>query len=318
MSSPSDLVTRVRELTVDNIKYKPAKVNSRGGKNVSLTHDGNPLVIQFPLILTWGVNENVDENTGRVSYSIPLQFGGRSSTVQMLQDKLQELQDKILDDATSSKCKEWFGKSKMSREVAEAMMYPILKFPKVKEGPNKGEPDYDRSPTLKLKIPYWNDEWIVELYDMDKSPVYLKPSTCSNMKTPITPPQGNKGPGDIIPKGSYIKGLLECTGVWTAGGRFGVTWKLVQANVRPPVRLLGSGTCHVQDDSDDDEALEDIKRREEEQQQASGESKDDDDAPTFDDSDDEEEEVAEPEPEPAPKKKKKVVRRKKKAAAAAE
>jgi hypothetical protein len=38
-----------------------------------------------------------------------------------------------------------------------------------------------------------------------------------------------------------------------AGGRFGVTWKLVQAQVRPPVRLVGTGVCHLEADSDDDE-----------------------------------------------------------------
>ena len=47
-----------------------------------------------------------------------------------------------------------FGKSKMSREVAEALMYPILKYPKDK---STGEPDMSRYPTVKLRLPYWEE-----------------------------------------------------------------------------------------------------------------------------------------------------------------
>jgi hypothetical protein len=126
-------------------------------------------------------------------------------------------------------------------------------------------------------------------------------------------PQGARSPADLAPKASHVKGLLACTGVWMAGGRFGVTWKLVQACVRPPVRLVGSGLCHIADDSDDDEMDTNLKKYD---------AKADDSVepyaaeeitgPTFDDSDeDEEEEEEEEEKPPTPKKKKKVVRRRK-------
>ena len=298
MSSTSDLITKAKAFRPSKVTYRPAKVNSRGGKNVAVQINGNPLVIQFPLMLTWGVNERVDEQSGRVSYDMALQFGAGVSSVEAFQKALKELEDKILDDATSSKCKEWFGKSKMSREVAEAMMYPILKYPKVKEGPNKGDPDYDRYPTLKLKLPFWENKFSVELYNMERKAIFPDP-------------EGGKA--------SYVKGLLACTGIWMAGGRFGVTWKLVQAAVRPPTRLVGTGTCHIDDDSDDEEALDALKSREAKESSQTSYDEEADTGPTFDDDDDEDDEaeVETPEPEQAPepvkKKKKKVVRRKKKA-----
>lgn len=309
MSSTSDLITKAKAFRPSKVTYRPAKVNSRGGKNVAVQINGNPLVIQFPLMLTWGVNERVDEQSGRVSYDMALQFGAGVSSVEAFQKALKELEDKILDDATSSKCKEWFGKSKMSREVAEAMMYPILKYPKVKEGPNKGDPDYDRYPTLKLKLPFWENKFSVELYNMERKAIFPDP-------------EGGKMPLDLVPKASYVKGLLACTGIWMAGGRFGVTWKLVQAAVRPPTRLVGTGTCHIDDDSDDEEALDALKSREAKESSQTSYDEEADTGPTFDDDDDEDEAEAEveaetPEPEQAPepvkKKKKKVVRRKKKA-----
>ncbi len=119
-------------------------------------------------------------------------------------------------------------------------------------------------------------------------------------------PQGDKTPLDFVPSKSHIKGLIACTGLWMAGGRFGVTWKLVQARVRKPVRLLGTGVCHLLADSDDDELL---------QQSDEGEGKEE--APQMNsaladsggsDAEEEEEVVEEEKPKP---KKKKVVRRKK-------
>lgn len=305
MSSTSDLITKAKLFVPSQVTYKPPKVNARGGKNIQCQLNSHPIVLQFPLMLTWGVNERVDENSGRVSYDMALQFGNNSSSVEKFQEALKQFQEKVLNDAVS-KSKEWFGKSKLSREVAEAMMYPILKYPKKKDG--SGEPDYDRYPTIKLKVPFWEQKFNVELYDMSKKALYLP-------RAPGSPgPQGDLTPVDIIPKASHVKGLLACTGVWMAGGRFGVTWKLMQAGVRPPVRIVGAGQCHIMDDSDDEEAELQLKRTEAQpgSNTAADVADDDNAGPSFGSSSSEEEEEEEKPATPPPKKKKKVVRRKKK------
>lgn len=308
MSSATEMIVKAKAFSASNVTYKDPTVDSRGGKKVQIKHSGQPLVIAVPLMFTWGVNERVDENSGRVSYDTSLVFeNDKSSSVRQFCNKLKELESKILDDAVKHS-KQWFGKAKMSREVAEAMMYPILKYPKDKQS---GEPDYDRNPSMKLKIPFWEGKFNIELYNMSSKPIYLP------TKDGCEGPQGDKTPLDLVPSRSHIKGLVACNGLWMAGGRFGITWKLVQAQVRPPVRLVGTGVCHLGDDSDDEELLDAVKKQEEEADE--NDDDDDDDAPTFDavasekEEEDEEEEEPEPEPAPKPKKKKKVVRRKKKA-----
>jgi hypothetical protein len=252
------------------------------------------------MMFTWGVNERVDESSGRVSYDANLVFeSDKSSSVAKFCENMKGLQEKLLNDAVKNS-KEWFGKSKMSKEVAEAMMYPILKYPKDKIS---GEPDYSRNPSMKLKLPFWENKFNLELYDTQSRATFLP------TKDGCEGPQGNKTPVDLVPSRSYIKGLIACNGLWMAGGRFGVTWKLVQAQVRPPVRLVGTGVCHLEADSDDDEMLESVQKEEEEKEEDTATS-----LPHFDDSaedDEEEEEEVKAETPPAPKKKKKVVRRKK-------
>ena len=299
MSSITSMITKAKAFDASKVTYREPVVNKRGGKSVQLQLDGQPLVLQIPLMLTWGVNERIDEQSGRVSYDMALQFNDDSPSILKFLDALKTLENKIKDDSCSTMSKKWHGKSKMSREVMDALMYPILKYPRLKDrnGQPTSDPDYDRFPTMKLKIPFWEGNFNVELYSMDSKPLYLSGRTGPDV-TPVT----------AIPKASHIKGLIQCTGIWFAGGKCGVTWKLVQACVRPPARLLGAGTCHILDDSDDEEAEEAIAQKEQQREaDAAG--------PSFDDSDEEveemDEEEEEEEVEPEPPKKKKVVRKKK-------
>ena len=305
MSSTRELITKAKAFLPSEVTYRAPVVNARGGKSVQVRLHGQPLVLQIPLMLTWGVNERVDEQSGRVSYDMALQFErGKNKTVELFCEKLSEFNNKVLHDAVS-RSKEWFGKARMSAEVAEAMMYPVLKYPKKKD--DSGELDYTRDPTLKLKLPYWDGKFNVELYDMQAKAVYLPPREAGG-----TGPQGSKTPMDLISKAAHVKGLIACTGVWMAGGRFGVTWKLVQAQVRPPVRLVGTGTCHIMDDSDDEDALADLEKADAGKQAASEEHAEATAAPSFSDGDEAESEEEEEVKPVAPKKKKKIVRRKKK------
>ena len=296
MNTPSEMIVKAKAFKPSAVTYRPATVDTRGGKKVQVRLHGQPLVLQIPLMFTWGVNERVDENSGRVSYDMSLVFeSDKSTSINSFCEKMKELEQKVLDDAVS-RSKEWFGKRKLSREVAEAMMYPILKYPKDK---STGEPDYARNPSLKLKLPFWENKFKIELFDMKGVPVYLP------VKDGCESPQGDKTPLDIIPSRSHVKGLIACNGLWMAGGRFGVLWKLIQAQVRPPVRLLGTGVCHLGDDSDDDEVLDALKKVEDD---SKSDEEVDTSAPHFSDDEDEVDEKVEPVP---PKKKKKVVRRRK-------
>ena len=314
MSSAQQMFVKAKEFQPSKVTYDEPQTNKRGGKSVNLRLNGQPIVLQVPLMLTWGVNEWVDEGTGSVKYDMALQFDPQKSTSQQkFLNAMKTMEDKVKDDAVTN-AKKWFGK-KMSREVVDALMYPILKYPKDKE---TGEPDVNRNPTLKLKVPFWEGRYNVEIYGMDRKALYLPPKYGKGAEGNKAPEQdATSTPVDFVPKASHVKGLIRCNGMWFAGGKCGVTWQLVQIQVRPPTRLVGSGNCHIMDDSDDDEVAADLDEKDEEETV----EEDTGPAPTFDDDDESEEEAeeADPEPEPEPVKKKikkKIVRRKKKSSEA--
>ena len=234
MSSPQELIVKMKDFDAEqDINYRDPRVNQRGGKNVSIvTGTGNKLVLQVPLSFTWGASEMVDETSGRKSYSVNFQPEKGS----VVFNALQALEEKVIQDAVTNS-KKWFGNAKMSEEVVKALFYPILKYPKDKV---TGDIDYSRNPTFKVKLPYWDEKFTMELYDMDNQVLYNKDM----------PDAGEFDIMEELPPKTHMSCLIECGGVWFAGGRCGVTWKFLQGKRRKPVTL--AGFCML-DDTDDEE-----------------------------------------------------------------
>jgi len=221
------------EASTMNVKqlfeYTKPKLNSSGGKNIGIINKNSKkgLYLQTPLMLTWGVNTYEDEKTGRKTFDMALQFPKEeynSENIEKFLNNMKELEKKILDDALINS-KEWLNKGKASMEVLKALWTPILKYPKDEDG----EPDYSRPPTLKLKIPFWEENFNIELYDMNNNQIF--------------PNESELTPSDLIAKATNVATIIQCGGIWVASGKFGVTWKLIQAVVKPKESLKGK--CHI-------------------------------------------------------------------------
>ena len=215
-------------------KYAKPKVNTSGGKSIGIMNaaSGTVLQISSPMMLTWGVNSFTDEKTGKVTYDMALQFPNEEfydENTRRFFDNLQRFESKVKEDAITNS-KEWLGKPKMSMETVDALFTPMLRYPKDK---NTLETDFSRAPTFKIKLPCWEGVWKnIDLYDMDRRIVF--------------PDAHNAGlsPSDFILKGSQVAVGVQCGGIWFAGGKFGVTWNLVQAIIKP--KLSFRGTCGIE------------------------------------------------------------------------
>lgn len=225
-----------------DMSYAKAKINAAGGKNVSIMNSKvrKTTYLSTPLMLTWGMIEFRDDKTGKVSYELSLQFPNvdyPDEDGEMFLQKLKQFEDKIKTDAIANS-KEWFNKPKMSADVIDALWTPMLKYPKNKE---TNEPDYTKAPSLRVKVPYWDGEWKIELYDVEQRQLW--PSVTGAVSSPV----------ELIPKLTRVACVLQCGGIWFANGKFGLTWKLFQAVVKPPQSLRG--TCHIKLSSTDRERM---------------------------------------------------------------
>ena len=288
MSNEISIIPGAQFNASSDVKYSKPKTNASGGKSVGILNSSTNTAtyLSTPLMLTWGINEYSDDKTGKVSYDLALQFPSSEYSTEPTTNFLENMtafENKIKTDALNNS-KEWFGKSKMSADVIDALWTPMLKYPKDK---NTGEPDTSRSPTLKVKIPFWEGSWKAELYDLDASPIFPDPTNDT-----ITPK-------DLITKGSHLYLMIVCGGIWFANGKFGVTWKLIQGRVKPKTTVRGK--CFLEISAEEKALAEKLSQRA--------------NSDTVDDglvSDDEEEEEEEEEEEAAPvfeAPKKKVVKK---------
>ena len=88
-----------------------------------------------------------------------------------------------------------------------------------------------KMPTLEVKVPYWEGVFKTEMYDMNERVLFPDPT--DEKITPLT----------FIQKNTNIALVIQNGGIWFANGKFGTTWKMVQAVVQPKATLRGK--CHI-------------------------------------------------------------------------
>ena len=102
-----------------DLKYSKPKINKSGGKSVNVVSvkTNTALTLSTPLMLTWGVNEYVDDASGKRTYNMALQFPSEEykSRRHRTVPRAPWLPSRIrLRPMRLTNCKDWFGKAKMS------------------------------------------------------------------------------------------------------------------------------------------------------------------------------------------------------------
>ena len=286
------IVMSMNDWDTGAVRYMQPRVNERGGKSINVisTQSNRSLHVSTPLLMTWGISDFVGENgesDGKFSLSLsfPNDQYHTAQTIACL-DKFKAFENQILDDAVKNS-EVWFGEE-MSREVAKHTFFPFLKFPK---DSNTKKIDFTKSPTLKARVPNYNNKWNVEVYDTKQNRLF--PSEDDGL-TPM----------DFVPKKSHVACVLQCGGLWFGGKGWGITWKLTQCVVKPTEVISVLGRCHIELSEEELNSTQNLPS-EEDDNETSIVADAEVETPLVEDSedseeDDEEEDEPEPEPEPEP------------------
>ncbi len=233
MASTTEQILDGTKFSIKDINIGKPKVNPKtSAKNIALFNAAARcnLRITTPILTCWGINAKDFEGNGNIKYDISITIPiGEYATpeTEAFLTNLRELEEHIKTTAASNS-KEWFNKPKMSSEVIDALWNPMLKYPK---NADKTETDYTRSPSLSIKIPYWDNKFDFDVFDLEGN--LLFPS-----------PNANVSPCDIITKGVEVSLVIQSGGIWFANGKFGITWRLSEAAVKPKQKLA-RGICHI-------------------------------------------------------------------------
>jgi hypothetical protein len=267
----SDSIIIPSEFNINNLSYGDVKKLDNGGKVIYMSYNKRPLVIQtVECYAPFGLQCFNNDEGKSDSYSIDMSFKDMDLPKRGNLKKLYDVFDTIdkqniskgLENATN-----WLGKKNLkSVDVVEALYTPIIKTSK--------EPEKYPS-TFKIKLPYRNNMFQCDVFNQSNEQIDLK--TIEPAET----------------KGSKIIALIQCTGIWMAGGKFGCSWKCVQMKIVLQQKLKGFCLRNIPDDSinEDEDVSEpdDQKSKIKEVDEDEDDDDDDDDDDVSDDDTDDEE-----------------------------
>ena len=184
------------KITLGAVRINP---NTKS-KTINIGYGDKPFVIKVPKMYIPVVWDKDETNT---KFTIEMSFKGEETNEPLaaFRAMLASIDEVVLGKA-QERSMEWFKKT-MTRETCEFMYSTVVKQP--------NDPAY--APTFKVTLYKRNDKFDFGAFDENKE------------KIEISDPHKLKG--------CHAMALIQCTGVWMAGAKFGTTWKLKQIRIFP-------------------------------------------------------------------------------------
>lgn len=128
-------------------------------------------------------------------------------------------------DAGVENAGKWFKMSNPNREVIKAFYTPLVKISRDPQGNPKPYP-----PTFKLALRKKKDS--VAASNMSGGfETHFYNSAEKDAKGEVVKFAPDVAVDQVLCKRAQVTAIIQCTGIWFAGGKFGTTWKAVQLRV---------------------------------------------------------------------------------------
>lgn len=221
----SSVVLLPRDFDPSRISITEMKTLNNGNKTAYISYDGQPLNVQTPEMRSpFGVNPPAEKYVveGQPDkYSIDLSFDDMHSRkgVKAFHDMINTLDGQLVEWGTANSVS-LFKKQHPSATV-EALYTPMVKL-------SKDPTRYP--PTFKASVPHKDGEFTCEVYNASREKVKLDMADLT------------------WTKGSGVVAIARCVGVWSAGSKFGVSWKVQQLKIVPSPVLRGYAFVGDEDD----------------------------------------------------------------------
>jgi len=193
-------VNNYSDIDVSAISFNDPRMLDNGSKSIYFNHKKTALYLQTPVSRApFGINDWEGEK-----FSINISIADKGFL-----EKIQELDTRIIDEAYA-KSQSWFKQKFASRDVLAELYTSPIHWSKDKV---TGEINTNYEPTFKFNVPYKDKEFKCEGYTKNVATGEVKPLAISK---------------ETIHKGANIQAILQCSGIWIAGKKFGCTFRLSQ------------------------------------------------------------------------------------------
>ena len=180
---------------------------SNGSKYIGINYSKKILTLETPYM---GVpfGGNINDKYDIVKYNMDLSFDNLDNTkVKKFYNKLVKLDKKIIEEGIKNSLT-WFKIADGKKSVIKELYNKQIKVSKDKDG--KVLDTYP--PRLRVKLPFENNKFNFEILDKDDKVI-------------------EKDLLDILKKGSKVKCILQCVGLWISNNSYSCQWKVNKINI---------------------------------------------------------------------------------------
>ena len=294
------MVYLAKNVDVNKLRYSELRTLASGAKTVYVNYGSEKLTIQTPILhLPYGLGEPYEAKDGGASandkykkYDLTMSFRNldENPKIKIFHDKLKEIETKIIDDAFANRLS-WFKDDfDGNKSFVSKLFTPIVK---VDKDPNTGKTVGKYPPTFKAKLPYDNatNTFTFDAYDMENSELEFD-KIMKNLK------------------GAKTQLIVQLTGIWFAGGKYGCSWKIISSKFQlqqtTKMTFIQDSDAEIDDDVEDDDDIIDgdcqqnIDKKVEVKADEAEDDEEDEEEEDGDEDEPEPEDEDEPEPEPEP------------------
>jgi len=239
-----------KNVEVSKLKYSEIRTLASGSKSIYVNYGAQKLRIQTPVMyMPYGIGEGFEDKSkpelkknNEKKYDLTISFKGYDENVkiQTFLDKMREIEAEIIDKAFENR-EAWFKDDYDGNKAFVARLFSLMI--KTDKDPKTGKVVGKYPPTMRVKIPYDNpnDKFNFDSFDMENTEIDFH-----NILTKL--------------KGGKTQLIIELTGIWLAGGKYGCTWKVVSGKFQ----LSQNNRPKFIEDSDTEKVNEDEEEEEEE------------------------------------------------------
>jgi hypothetical protein len=224
----SSTVVLARAFSTSKISFSQLKSLDSGGKQAYVNYDGGKFLFQTPaLSLPYDMSDKTFDPTKPIKYTAELSLRGydeAGNKAKETYDALNALDEYMIEQGVKNS-RAWF-KADMPAVAVRALYTPTIKWSKDKEGNVKPYPPGVKVSLRKIKD---TDNFDVKMFDANKEEYH------------------GVSVKELLVRGAVARCVMQCTGLWVAGGKYGLSWKAVQM-VMDSVPASVGGCAFVDDD----------------------------------------------------------------------
>jgi hypothetical protein len=230
---------KAENFDISNVEFSEVKTMNNGGKTVYVNLGGQSVFLQAPeMEVPWDSGDfypqDKDPKSGKYTVKVSMKDMENNPQVKEFHDKMLALDEKLKTAAVQNSVG-WFKKKNMTPDAVENAYNPMIK---VSTDKDTGEPDGKYPPQFSFKIVQYDGEVKCRFYQYGAGEMNVNdPSSENYRKVGIVRPfeerLTTKHEG-LFKRGTRVKMILRCKGIYLISGRFGCTWQAEQLRIKLP------------------------------------------------------------------------------------